>query len=51
VKSLRQRCLARADGEMHLARSRQFLGELEAGVAPADDEHAPAWPPRMTTTS
>ena len=37
---LRQRGLARADGEVHLVRRGQLLGDLVAGVAPADHEDA-----------
>jgi hypothetical protein len=36
-----QRHLARSDGEMGLALGRQLLGDLEAGVAAAHDEHGP----------
>ena len=38
---LRQRRLARADRQVHLARSGQLLRDLEARVAAADDEDAP----------
>ena len=38
---LRKRHLARSDGEMGLALGRELLGDLEAGVAAAHDEHGP----------
>ena len=38
---LGQRRLAGADREMHRARARQLLGDLEAGVAAADHERRP----------
>ena len=37
--ALRQRRLAGADGQVHLARAHQLLGDLVAGVAAADDDH------------
>ena len=36
---LRQRHLARPDGEVHLAGGGELLGNLEAGVAAANHEH------------
>ena len=39
--ALRQRRLARSDRQVDLARARQLLGDLEAGVAAADHEHRP----------
>ena len=38
-EALGQRLLARADRQVHLVRRRELLGDLEAGVAAADDEH------------
>ena len=40
-ESLREPRLARADGEVDVARGGELLGDLEAGVAATDDEHAP----------
>src|ERR671914_1182878 len=37
-----RRRMARSDRQVDLARGRQLLGDLEAGVATAHDEHAPA---------
>ena len=37
---LGQRRLPRADGEVHRVRRRELLGDLKAGVAAADHEHA-----------
>ena len=39
---LRQRRLPRADGEVHLVRRRELLGDLVAGVAAAHHQHGPA---------
>ena len=38
---LRQWRLARADGEVDAVRGGELLGDLEAGVAAADDENRP----------